>query len=140
MNLLESKTPAHPALIILAVVGGLGMSSFRYAFTSSPDDLWFQVRVIENKQPVIVKLGADWCGACRAIDPELKQLRNRFVGQLDIVEIDIEEKRHLAQHYGVRSIPRLLLFHDGRLKKSRTGYASQQELLNWAKPYMNSVH
>lgn len=128
---------AHPLLILLAMGIGLGASSVRYWFTSPPDDLWFQVRVIENEKPVLVKFGAEWCGACRAIDPELAQLYRRYSGQLDVVQIDVDEKRHLAQHYGVSSIPRMFLFDQGRIKKSRTGYASEQELLTWSKPYFH---
>ncbi|WP_417848297.1 thioredoxin family protein [Thalassoglobus sp.] len=133
--MFSGNTRAHPALILVAILFGLAFSSLRYAFTTPPDDLWFQVRVIESQKPVIVKFGADWCGPCRAMDPELSRLRSRYSEKLDVVEIDIDEKPHLAKHYGVSGIPRIFLFKDGRLKKSRTGYASQKELLSWSESY-----
>lgn len=135
MNYENSK--AHPALIIVAIVGGLAFSTLRYSFSTPPDDFWFQSRAIENPKPVIVKFGAEWCGPCRAISPELDRLKQRYSGQLDVVQIDIEEKRHLARHYGVQGIPRIFLFDKGRIKKSRTGFASQEELLAWSQPYFH---
>ncbi len=128
---------SNPALTAVAIFAAILFSMFRYSFTSPPDDLWFQVRVVESQKPVIVKFGADWCGPCRAMDSELAQLRSRYSGKINVVEIDIDEKPHLADHYGVSSIPRIFLFNNGRIKKSRTGYASHKELLSWSKSYLD---
>lgn len=121
---------------VIAFAVGLTFGSLRMS-PQPPEDAWFQARVVESDRPVIVKFGADWCGPCRRVDQELRSIRSGYAGQLDVVFVDIDEKPHLARHYNVGSIPRLLLMKDGRVRRSRVGFASRQELLNWAHPFLD---
>ncbi|WP_390620888.1 thioredoxin family protein [Thalassoglobus neptunius] len=67
---------------------------------------------------------------------KLARLKSRYSGKLHVVKINVDEKPHLAKHYGVSGIPRVFLFDHGRVKRSRTGYASQEELSEWVSPYL----
>jgi len=131
------KDDTKTNLIVGAFVfaGALLFSQFRYSFTSPPDDMWFQARVVDQGNLVLVKFGADWCGPCRMVDKELDKLRGR-VPSLDIVKIDVDEKPHLASHYGVSGIPRLILFRQGQVKASRSGAVPVSELEKWVHPHL----
>jgi thioredoxin 1 len=96
-----------------------------------PDDAWFQAAVVNQPEPVLVKFGAEWCGPCRMLDPELDQLAEQRRGQLDVVRVNVDQRASLAQHYGVSSIPRLLLFRHGQVVADRVGYVDQSQLQQW---------
>ena len=123
----DPKVYVVGAILLLALL----MIPLQNALKSPPDDLWFQARVVNQPTPVLVKFGADWCGPCLAMQPELDRLKSRYSGRLAIVEIDIDERPHLADHYSVSGIPRLILFENGRIRKSRTGFGSGEELADW---------
>lgn len=131
------RDDAKTNLIVGAFVfaGALLFSQFRNSFTSPPDDLWFQAKVVDQGNLVLVKFGADWCGPCRMVDKELDKLRGR-VPSLDIVKIDVDEKPHLASHYGVSGIPRLMLFRQGKIEASRSGASPVADLENWVRPHL----
>ncbi len=120
-------------VLVLAVImasGGVFVSSrTSLPSLSPPDDAWFQAQVIESPTPVLVKFGADWCGPCRRLDPELDQLG--LNGKLAIVRVDVGKHQRLAQHYGVSGIPHLLLFQHGVVVAQRVGYADHEQLRQW---------
>jgi thiol-disulfide isomerase/thioredoxin len=94
-----------------------------------PSDPWFQSAVLDQERLVLVKFGSPCCEPCRMLDAELRQLAGSAPAQ--VVKIDVDTHPELAQHYGVSSIPRILLFKDGKVVGDRTGYASAQDLRSW---------
>jgi len=116
-------------LLAIAVVGYLALS--RSHQTAPPDDLWFKMMVAEQPGLVVVKFGAEWCGPCRKLDPELTQLASSLSGRASVVRIDVTEHRDLARHYGVSSIPRLMVFDHGKVLADRVGYADHNQLCAW---------
>jgi thioredoxin 1 len=125
------STP-NPAIKLLVFAGVCLAAYFIFWKPTShapPDDPWFQSAVIDQSGPVLVKFGAPWCGPCRMLDAELTQLEQS--GPAQVVRIDVDEHRKLAQHYGVSSIPRMLLFKDGKVVGDKTGYAPAAHLRTW---------
>ena len=109
-----------------------------YAFaqppdTAPPEDPWFRQTVVEQPDLVVVKFGAEWCGPCRMLDPELSQLGNSLGGLAQVVRIDIDKHPELARHYGVSSIPRMFVFYHGKILADRVGYADHNQLREWVK-------
>jgi len=100
-----------------------------------PDDRWFQAAVVDQPAPVLVKFGAPWCGPCRMLDPELDKLA--MSGRVNVVRIEVGQHPDLAQHYGVRAIPRLLLFDHGNVLADRVGYADYKQLQSWVAQHAN---
>jgi thioredoxin 1 len=94
-------------------------------------DATFEVDVIKSGAPVLVDFWAEWCGPCRAIAPSLEELGNEFAGKLDIVKVNIDENPMTPSQYGVRGIPTLILFKDGKPAATQVGAAPKSALKAW---------
>ncbi|MEX1366461.1 MAG: thioredoxin [Nannocystaceae bacterium] len=75
----------------------------------------FEQEVIDSELPVLVDFWAAWCGPCRAIAPHLETLAGRFAGQAKVVKVDVDDNPGIAQRYGIRGIPTLLMFKGGKV-------------------------
>jgi len=89
---------------------------------------------LKSGQPVIAKLGADWCPPCRAMKPELQALATEQRGKLIVLDLDIDHNRQLAREYKVTLIPTTLFYSkSGQYKDKKTGFMSKGELLKKAR-------
>jgi thioredoxin 1 len=94
-------------------------------------DQTFGVDVLKSASPVLVDFWAEWCGPCRAIAPSLEELGAEFAGKLDIVKVNIDENPLTPGEYGVRGIPTLILFKDGKPAATQVGAAPKSALKAW---------
>jgi thioredoxin 1 len=83
--------------------------------------------VLASDVPVLVDFYADWCGPCKALAPTLDQLAAENP-QVRVVKVDIDESPELAARYGVRSVPRLMVFKGGQVAAQQSGVASKSRL------------
>jgi len=88
----------------------------------------FESEVFESDIPVVVDFYAKWCGACKKLSPIINELSDENVGMLKFGKVEVDENPNLASEYGVDSIPRLLVFHKGKIVKDIVGYHSKDEL------------
>ncbi len=88
----------------------------------------FKSEVIESSQPVLVDFWAEWCGPCKMIAPAIEELAADFDGKAKVVKVNVDEQPKLAQEYGVRSIPTLLFFRDGKVAEQLVGAAQKEAL------------
>ena len=77
---------------------------------------------------VLVDFSASWCGPCKAMEPVIREMVNKYEGIATIMEIDIDTQRTLATDYMVQSIPTLIIFQDGREVKRLVGLQSEAVL------------
>lgn len=84
--------------------------------------------VISQETPVLVDFYADWCGPCQAMAPVLKEVAKAHEGKVKIIKVDVDKNQPLAQKFGVRSIPTLILFKDGKLIWRKAGMVTTREL------------
>jgi len=74
----------------------------------------FESLLNESPVPVLVDFWAEWCGPCKMMNPVLKQVSEKYAGKLKIIKVNVDQNPAAAAHYGIQSIPTLMLFHKGK--------------------------
>lgn len=96
----------------------------------------WQGEVTNAATPVLVDFWAEWCGPCRAIAPVLEELSQELAGKLKIVKVNVDEAPELAQQFGIRSIPTLLVFKNGTIASQMVGSMPKSALKAKIEPYL----
>lgn len=84
--------------------------------------------IISQDKPVLVDFYADWCGPCQMMAPVLKEVASEFGDQVSIIKVDVDKNQPIAQQFGVRSIPNLILFKNGQIKANKAGVMTKRDL------------
>ncbi|HEY1415303.1 MAG TPA: thioredoxin [Caulobacteraceae bacterium] len=99
--------------------------------TVAVTDSTFDSEVLKAPGPVLVDFWAEWCGPCKQIGPALEQIAGELGDKITIAKLDIEESPTTPSRYGVRGIPTLMLFRDGRMASMKVGAMPKQKILDW---------
>ncbi len=91
-------------------------------------DATFEADVIQSSQPVLVDYWAEWCGPCKMIAPILDEVATSYQGKLQIAKMNVDENRDIPAKYGIRGIPTLMIFKDGKLAATKVGAMSKSQL------------
>lgn len=104
------------------------------------DDMFIQVTddsfekdVIKANTPMLVDFWAPWCGPCRALNPIIAELAKEYEGKFKVAKVNVDENPNIASNYGIRSIPTIMLFKNGKLEDTLIGLAPKDRLEEFLK-------
>jgi len=92
--------------------------------------------IINQNVPVLVDFKADWCQPCKMMTPILKQVKQNFHDKLKIIKIDIDKNPAIAQKFGIRSVPTLVLFKNGKEVWKQSGVLQSNQINSIINTYL----
>jgi len=81
----------------------------------------FDEIVVKSEKPVLVDFWAEWCGPCRMIAPMIEEISNEYSEKALVVKCDVDNSPAVAAKYGIRNIPTILFFKDGKIADKQVG-------------------
>ncbi len=81
----------------------------------------FDELVLKSDKPVVVDFWAEWCGPCRMIAPIIEELSHEYAGKAVVVKCDVDSSPGVAAKFGIRNIPTVLFFKDGKVADKQVG-------------------
>jgi thioredoxin 1 len=94
------------------------------------NDVNFDDVVIKSDKPVVVDFWAEWCGPCRMIAPIIEEISREFAGKAVVAKCDVDNSPQIAAKYGIRNIPTVLFFKDGKIADRQVGAVPKNNFIN----------
>ena len=90
----------------------------------------FEAEVINSDKPVLIDFWAVWCGPCKAIAPIVEELSVEYEGKIKVGKLNVDDNQQTSIRFGVRSIPTLLIFKNGKLADTIIGAVPKSNIVN----------
>ena len=96
--------------------------------TKNVTDENFEAEVLKASKPTLVDFWAEWCGPCKQLTPTIDALAEEFKGKAKIGKVNVDNNPAIASGYGIRSIPSLLFFKNGKVQQQIVGTNPKEEI------------
>ncbi len=94
-------------------------------------DKSFETDVLNSGKPVLVDFWAEWCGPCRQLSPIIDELSKDKADKLEVYKINIDKNPEVPTQHGIRGIPTMILFKDGKVVATKVGALPKSALYEW---------
>jgi thioredoxin 1 len=95
--------------------------------------------IINSSGFTLVKMGATWCGPCKALSPTLEKVAEERSGSMSVFDMDIDDSPTTPQKYRVQGVPTMILFHDGQEVARKVGNVAKNALDSWLDSELEKV-
>ena len=92
--------------------------------------------IINGDKPVLIDFSAEWCQPCRMMPPILKEVKSQLGDQIRILKIDVDKNQAIAQKWGIRSVPTIMIFKKGKMLYSQPGVIPAPQLTEIVKRFL----
>lgn len=99
--------------------------------TTKITDDSFEADVLKSGRAVLVDFWAEWCGPCKQIGPALEEIAKEMGDRVTVAKLNIDENPMTPGRYGVRGIPTLMVFKDGKVAATKVGAMPKSKIVEW---------
>ena len=94
----------------------------------------FETEVLNADLPVVVDFWAEWCGPCKTLTPVVEEVAEELVGKVKVVKVNIDDAPETPSKYGIRGVPTLIVFKEGKIIESSVQGGIQEKNGTWPNP------
>lgn len=90
----------------------------------------FEEVVLKSEKPVIVDFWAEWCGPCRMVAPVMEEISKEYADKAIVAKCDVDNNPQVTLKFGIRNIPTVLFFKDGKVADKQIGAVPKNHFVN----------
>ncbi len=108
-------------------------------FVKEVSDSSFETDVLGSSKPVLVDFWAQWCTPCRMLAPTVEAVAQQYAETANVVKLNVDDNPSTAQRYGIKGIPTLILFREGKEVERVVGATSKESITRMIEKYTTAV-